>query len=343
MKIAIHQWKGSFSDRWIAYCEKHQIEYKIVNAYDNDIIQQLSDCDAFLWHHGHGIYQDVLFAKQLLYSLQTVGIKVFPDFYTCWHFDDKVGQKYLLEAVNAPFVPSYIFYSKADAYKWIENATFPKVFKLRSGAGSSNVKLVKNKREAYKFVNKAFGKGFPPYDRMHSLKDRIKKWRGGKDSFEGVCKSFYRLLFPPKFTKMLATEKGYVYFQDFIKNDGYDIRVIVIGNKAFAIKRIVRKNDFRASGSGDIHYRMEDIPTQCVSLSFEVAKKIKAQCIGFDYVIDLNGNAFIVEISYGFVVHGYDSCPGYWTDDLTWHQGSFNPQEWMMEDLIGQLESYKPV
>lgn len=37
MKIAIHHRPDSFSERWIEYCKKENIDYKIVNAYDNDI------------------------------------------------------------------------------------------------------------------------------------------------------------------------------------------------------------------------------------------------------------------------------------------------------------------
>ena len=80
--IAIHHSSG-FAERWITYCEKNNIPYKLVNAYDNDIVSQLKDCDAFMWHHSHQNYKDVLFAKQLLYSLQMAGKKVFPDFNTC--------------------------------------------------------------------------------------------------------------------------------------------------------------------------------------------------------------------------------------------------------------------
>ena len=100
MKIAIHHRPGSFSDRWIEYCKQNEIDYKIVNAYDNNIVEQVSDCDAFMWHHHHANVKDTLFANQLIYSLETAGIKCFPDFHTTWHFDDKVGQKYLLEAVD---------------------------------------------------------------------------------------------------------------------------------------------------------------------------------------------------------------------------------------------------
>lgn len=42
----------------------------------------------------------------------------------------------------------------------------------------------------------------------------------------------------------------------------------------------------------------------------------------------------IVEISYGFAVHGYDNCEGYYTKDMRYHTGKFNPQQWMIENLI---------
>ena len=115
MKIAIHHRDslGFFSARWIEYCKRNNIEYKLVNAYDNSIMQQLKDCDAFMWHFSNYDYRDALFAKQLLISLQTSGKKVFPDTRTCWHFDDKVGEMYLLQSIKAPVVPSYVFYLKS--------------------------------------------------------------------------------------------------------------------------------------------------------------------------------------------------------------------------------------
>ena len=169
MKIAIHEREGSFSDGWINYCKINAIPYKIVNAYKSNIIEQVSDCSALMWHHHHGIFKDALFAKQLSFSLQQAGKRVFPDFATCWHFDDKVGQKYLLESIGVPFVPTYIFYSKDEALRWIDKAIFPKVFKLRGGAGSSNVRLLKTKKEAIKFTKRAFGKGFKPFNSWEKL------------------------------------------------------------------------------------------------------------------------------------------------------------------------------
>jgi glutathione synthase/RimK-type ligase-like ATP-grasp enzyme len=333
MKIAIHNQQNGFAPRWIEYCEKNNIQYKLVDCYNYCIVRQLEDCDALMWHHHHGNYKDVLFAKQLLYSLEISGKKVFPNFNTCWHFDDKVGQKYLLESINAPLVPSYVFYTKKEAIEWIRKTSFPKVFKLRGGAGSANVKLVRTKKQTLHLVNKAFGRGFSQFDGLDNLKERVRKYKEGKDSLWGVVKAIVRLAYKTKFSKVKGNEKGYVLFQDFIPNNNYDIRIIVVGEKAFGIKRLVRENDFRASGSGNIIYHKLEIDENCVKMAFELNRKLKTQSLAIDYIFN-NGQPLIVEISYGFVPHVYDPCEGYWDKDMVWHEGHFNPYGWMIEDLI---------
>lgn len=337
MKIAIHQNPGSFSDRWIAYCEKNKIDYKIVNCYMTDIIKQLEDCDILMWHHIQSNYKDVLFSKQLQSAVEHSGKKVFPDFKTYWHFDDKVGQKYLFEAISAPLVPSYVFYTKAEALKWIENTSFPKVFKLRSGAGSQNVKLVHSNTQARRLIRKAFGKGFSQFDAIGHLKERIRKFLEGKEGFMGILKGLARILISPEFARMHSNEKGYIYFQDFIPNNGYDIRVIVIDEKAFAIKRMVRKNDFRASGSGNILYEKENFSLDTIKIALQLAEKLESQCAAFDFIYDSIGNPLVVELSYGFVTAGYNPCVGYWDKSLNFHEGEFNPQDWMVEMLINNF------
>ena len=339
MKIAIHK-SGGFSERWIEYCEKNHIDYKIVNAYDTDIVEQVADCDAFMWHHYHANYKDTLFAKQLLFSLELSGKKVFPNWQTGWHFDDKVGQKYFLEAIGAPLVPSYVFYTKQEAFDWINKTSFPKVFKLRGGAGAANVKLIHTAAEARKLVRKAFGKGFPQYNSWGNLKERWRKWRLGKMGFNEVLKGLVRFGYKPDFAKMHAPEKGYAYFQDFIPNNTFDIRVCVVDNKAFALKRLTREGDFRASGSGNIVYDKNQIDERCVRIAFDVNHKLKSQSIAFDFVFDKNNQPLIVEISYGYAVKAYDSCEGYWTDDMQWHEGThFDFCGWMVEEIIKSLQN----
>lgn len=339
MKIAIHHRQGSFSERWIEYCQKKSISYEVVNAFDSDIISQLKDCDAFMWHHHHEDFKDIISAKKILFALEHAGVRVFPDFKTSWHFDDKVAQKYLLEAVGAPLVPSYVFYDKKEASDWAKKTSYPKVFKLKGGAGATNVKLVKNRAEALKLINKAFGKGFTQFDSLNNFKERYNKYRNGKDTLLGVAKGIGRLAITPNFAKQQSPEKGYIYFQDFMPNNGFDIRIIVIGEKAFAIKRLVRPDDFRASGSGSVIYNRQEINERCLEIAFSVNKKAGLQCVAFDFIYDDEEQPVIVEISYGFSIEAYDSCPGYWDSHLTWHKGQFSPQEWMLEDLIKAIEA----
>lgn len=340
MKIAIHHREGSFSDRWIEYCERKNIDYKIVNCYDTNIIHQLIGCDVLMWHHHHVLYQDVLAARSILFSLEHANIKVFPDFRTAWHFDNKVAQKYLFEALEGPMVPSFVFYDKAKAMEWAEKTKYPKVFKLSGGAGAANVKLVRTKSDALKLIKIAFGKGFSQFDRFGYLKERIHRFKTGKGDYRELLKGLWRIVFPTEFGKLAGRVKGYIYFQEFIPNNDSDIRVIVIGNKAFALKRLVRDGDFRASGSGNIIYEKEAIDENCVKIAFDVNKKVKSQCVAFDFIFDKDKNPLIVEISYGFAIHAYDKCPGYWDENLKWHQMEFNPQEWIVENLIAETKHY---
>lgn len=335
MKIAIHHTPGSFSDRWISYCKENDIAFKIVNCYDNNIVSILGDCDAFMWHHHHANYKDVLFAKQLLYSLQASGKKVFPDFNTTWHFDDKVGQKYLLESIGAPIVPSYVFYTKKDAFNWIEKNTFPKVFKLRGGAGATNVKLVKSKRDAAKLIKIAFGRGFSQFNKWNNLSERIRRFKEGNDSIIGIIKGIGRLFIPTEFAKMYSPEKGYIYFQEFIPNNNFDTRIVIVGGRAAAERRMVRENDFRASGSGKFSY--DNINLKAVQIAFNVAERLKLQSVAFDFVEDEYSNPLIIEMSYGFGTSGIENTPGYWDSSLIWHEGKFKPQEWMVGELINSL------
>lgn len=337
MKIAIHKGEGGFSLRWIEYCKKNNIQYKVVNCYDSDVIEQLKDCDALMWHFYHNIFKDMLVARKILFALEHAGVKVFPDFHTAWHFDDKVAQKYLLEAIDAPLVPSYVFYDKKEALDWAKSTTYPKVWKLKGGAGAANVKLVQNKKEATKLINTAFGKGFSQFNRLGYLKERYKKYKSGKDSLLGVAKGIGRQIIPTEFAKMQSRERGYVYFQEFVPNNMHDTRVVVVAEKAVAERRMVRENDFRASGSGIFSFN--DINIDAVEIALDVSKRLDLQSVAFDFVEDENSNPLIVEISYGFGTSGIDNAPGYWDSSLQWHEGDFNPQGWMVEEVVKSLNS----
>jgi hypothetical protein len=335
--IAIHDSNENFQKYWVQYCISNEIPYKLVNCFANDLISQIKGCSALMWHHFQSDPKALIVAKPILFALEQSGIRVFPDFKTSWHFDDKLGQKYLFESLDIPMVNTYVFLEKKEALNWALNTKYPKVFKLRGGAGSANVKLIDNYLQAKRVINIAFGKGFNNYNGLGHFKELVRKWRLGKTTFVNVIKGFGRIFVVPQFAKVAGKERGYVYFQDFISDNSYDIRVIVIGDNAFAIKRMVRKNDFRASGSADIHYKKELFKDEWIKHAFEINDRIKSQSLAIDYVFE-NGVPLVVEISYGFMPSGYFSCVGYWDKDLNWYEGDFNPYGWMVENIIKDIK-----
>lgn len=336
-KLAIHNRPGSFSDRWITYCSEHKIGYKIVNCYDSYIVEQLKGLNGLLWHWVHYEYVAQLVARQIITSIEKMGIRVFPDISTCWHYDDKVGQKYLLESIGVPLVPSYVFFDKDSAMEWIDKTEYPKVFKLRSGAGSQNVKLVETKKEAEKFCRKSFGKGFVSisgyFGDARTKVRKIKSMNQFLDKLkclpESILNSSARHLFPK--------EKGYIYFQDFMPDNKFDTRITIIGNRAFGFTRNTRPNDFRASGSGDIDYNIDRIDERCIRIAFNVVEKIKTQSLAFDFIFDENDDPNIGEISYCYQGKAVYDCPGFWDKDMNWHKVQVWPEDAIIEDLLREI------
>jgi len=334
--IAIHKSNSGFHVNWKKYLKNKNIPYKEVNCYDNDLIEQLQDCKALMWHHSQNDPRDLNIAKQILFALEHSGFIVFPDFKTNWHFDDKLGQKYLFELHGLPMVKSFAFFEKKKAIDFLNSTSYPIVFKLRGGAGSFNVKLVRNKPEAQKLVNKAFATGFSNFDSMGHLKETIRKLKLKKATFTDLLKSIYRLFTKPTFVKVMGKEVGYVYFQEFIPNNSFDLRTIVIDNKVFAIKRNVRENDFRASGSGNIEYDKKYFSDELIQLSLDISNKLKTQCVAFDFVYK-NTELLLIEVSYGFLKEGYYDCAGYWDENLNFYEGKFDPCDWMVDIVLKQL------
>jgi hypothetical protein len=343
MKIAIHKGEEDFSESWIQYCQENNIPYKVVNCYDTNIISQVRDCDGLLWNWRHVNKKALLFARQLIYSLECMGLKVFPESSTCWHYDDKVGQKYLLESIRAPLVPAYVFYHKEEALKWMESTTFPKVFKLRNGAGSSNVYLIKNKEAARKKINKAFGKGYRPWDKWSYWRESLWKFRRDKNmkSLGRIIKYTVNLIFPSPLFKQPNPERGYVYFQDFIDSGNNEFRIVASPNLAFGHQRWSRVNKFGASGSNIFDRNHKLIPPIIIKNSFDIIRQLNLQVCAFDWIKDNSTGTFkLLEISYAY----YSSSKyvkGYWDSSLNWHQLQIAHENLSLIQLIDALKKEK--
>jgi len=340
MQIFIHKQEGSFSDRWIEWCGHKNIEFTIVNCFDVDIISRINKGDVLLWHWEQNDIRALTFARHIIAALQEKGANVFPDIRICWHYDDKVAQKYLLESIGAPLIPTYIFYDKKEAKEWIKQASFPKVFKLRRGAGSANVKLVKNVRSALELCDIAFAAGFNPQPGyFNDANTKIRKIKNTKSLFEKLQRFPHVAISNYLRRGVFPKERGYIYFQDFLANNNFDTRVTVIGNKAFGFIRQVRVNDFRASGSGVINYDPKGVDHRCLKIAFDVARKLSAKSLAFDFLYGRQNEVLIGEISYCYLPELIHNCPGYWKSDFIWVDGHFFPQDLIIGDMVCEYNS----
>ena len=337
--LAIHHRAGSFSDRWIESCRAQQIPHKVVDCHDSNIFSQLDSAHALLWHHTHLSAADALLAKHLIRSVERMGLLVFPSTPTCWHFDDKIAQKYLFESVSAPLVPTHVFYDKSAALRWIDQTTFPKVFKLRRGAGSQNVQLARNAAQARRLTLRMFGRGFSSCPRVSGdARHKLRAYRGARDYLALLMRLPRKAWNAHARRKEWPREKGYAYFQDFMPGNTKDTRVTIIGERAFAYTRGVRPHDFRASGSGRINYDLAAIDVRCIELAFKIAERVGSQSLAFDFVHDFEGQPWMVEVCFGYVAVLVHDCPGHWDRSLNWHAGHIWPQDAILEDLLATVE-----
>lgn len=318
----------------------NNIPFIELDLNDPDFWEKLKTVDLFLFRWAH-IDDHHQIAETILPIIDyELNINCFPNLYTCWHFDDKVKQYYLLKSYNFPTIESYIFWDKNEALKWAEKTQYPVVFKLKKGAGSSNVIMLKNFADTKKIVNQIFGKGIPASGIKHKGKVKFR-------DFE----HFLRVKIDKLFLNRLKNiepqtwqiAKNYALFQKFLPNNQFDTRVTTIGNKVFAFRRFVRENDFRASGSGNIDFNKDKIDLKMVELAQKISKKLNFQSMAYDFLYNENGEPEICEMSYTFVDWGIHKCEGYWDENLNFHEGHFWPQFTQLKDLLNNNTLEQPI
>jgi hypothetical protein len=130
------------------------------------------------------------------------------------------------------------------------------------------------------------------------------------------------------------TDKNYVLFQKFLPNNLFDTRVSIIGERAFAFRRFNRKNDFRASGSGNIDYDIDQIDHNSIKIAFNISNKLDFQSMAYDFLTNETKDLEISEVSYTYVDTAVYNCPGFLDKDLKWHEGHCWPQYCQLVDAL---------
>ncbi len=264
-------------------------------------------------------------------------INCFPNFETFWPHENKIKEYFLLKSNNFPIIDSFIFwnYSKADSF--LNKTHFPVIAKLPKGASSSNVIIINSIDEGKKILKQVFNKGV----KNKALNSKSNLSSLSKSGISNYSKIQLRLILikigilkDKSDYPQWQIQKDTIMFQKYLPDNFFDTRVTVIGNRAFSYRRFVRKNDFRASGSGDFSCDPDKIDTRCLEIAFSISTKLNFNTMAYDFLYDENNKPWINEISYGFIDWMVQKCPGFWDEKLNWHDGHFWPQQCQIEDFL---------
>ncbi|SCZ85898.1 ATP-grasp domain-containing protein [Nitrosomonas mobilis] len=329
-QLSSGRWQ-SFSARWHELALQQGITTRDVDIFSNSVdwLDQLQDCDAFMWWFAQPLSVSRP-GRRLIAALSQVGkLSTFPNLNTIWHFDDKVAGFYLLRLAGIPTPKTWVFWSRRQADEFIATASYPLVLKLSAGIISKNVELVHNAREARHHLHALFGSG------MYALPPANLPFRW----FIRRMSEALRILLSRETDEEF--HKGYLLLQEFLPGNEFDIRITVIGERAFAFRRHNRPNDFRASGSGRIDWDPAYIPQAALLLAFKTARILQTQSLAVD-ILWRDGEPIIVEISYYYEGWAIEACPGHWTlHDHTplpvWTDGSMKPEDAIWEDFVTHL------
>lgn len=186
--------------------------------------------------------------------------------------------------------------------KW----SYPKVIKSSAGCRSKQVRLAKNHKELLSHA-KSLSSSFNLFDFGRFL---------GK-----------KLLRKGYIPESLNRRKFIV--QDFVPGLSFDYKVLVYGNRYYVLKRQVRKNDFRASGSGLFSFPIE-APVSILNCSKEIFDYFNVPYISLDLA---ETEAGVIAIEVQFLMFGtYTQEAAKW-----WFE--YSGRDWIRRDGNVYLEN----
>ncbi|HHJ10638.1 MAG TPA: hypothetical protein ENK25_07070 [Bacteroidetes bacterium] len=345
MVVGLHigrPWKYADSEQvYEQILRYNKIDYIKLNLNDIDFWEQVEQLDYFIYR----FYVATDLKEQANAILPVIenyyGIKCFPNQATCWMYDDKIKEYYLLKKHGFPVIETHIFWDEETALNWIETALFPLVFKLKSGSRSQNVILVKDKQQARLLVKKMFDKGIDPDKSSFFMKNRL-RGQGYKEFLWDQALRGYRFIRGVDISPYWEIHKNYVLFQEYQPNNLYDTRVTVIGDRAYALIRYNRRQDFRASGSGKYNLDRSKIDKRCLDIAFKISDTLGFQSMAYDFLFNINGDPIISEISYTYPCIDQYEEPGYFDRDFNHHAGHFWAEYFHLIDLLGLPDLKQP-
>ena len=291
------------------FAKNNDLNYSFLNIHSDNWIKESSNYDLIVWRplsDPSSLYDA---GTKIAFIEKFLKIRCHPSSDELWLYEDKIRQYYHLSAFNLPVIPTFISFDEQECIDKLDSFDYPLISKSYIGSASISVSKIKNKVQARRHILKAFSKGINtgfPYLR----------------------------------------QKGYVFFQKYIDDATYDLRIIIVGDKIFGYFRMKPKDDFRASGAGLVV--KDELPLDAVLLAKKVKEVMPSTMLAVDVLKSKKDDIFhIIETSISIDISTPEqlvlkNIPGYYNlveGSLEFHPGKYWLQELVLEELIKEIAS----
>ena len=290
------------------FLKNNEISYEFFDIRSSSWIDEAYKFDIIIWHSYSAPYTQEE-AKSKIYFLEKYLRKIcYPSYNELWSYEDKIRSSYLYTHLKIQSLPTFTTNSKLDALRFITEASFPIISKISTGSSSHGIVKIKDRRTACKYVNSSFSDA-------------------GRETYWPFIR-----------------QKNYVYFQEFVNDAKFDLRVIVVGNKLFGYYRYAKSGDFRASGAGIIEKKA--LPEEAMRIAVQTKNLIGSTSLAVDMLYsETDRKYYIIETS---IFCGIDTAeqlvvdgkPGYYeyvNDSFIFKEGKFWIQELTLAEFFKSL------
>ena len=327
MKLGILKAWGDDYKQYINACEYLKVNYVVIDILSDDWIQKIkmSKCDGFLARPPCDIQERKSIYDEKLYFINHFMKKeIYPSFDELYIYENKRNMSYFLELFNYPHPKTRVFSRKRDALNFIEKTSYPIVFKTNIGAGASGVTIIKNKKEALKFINKVFGR----FNNILTIgKIYWKKYKG--------------IPIP----KIGTAQRHYLIVQDY-HDIKWEWRIIKIGNNYAGHQKLL-DGQF-ASGSNLVGW--VEPPKELLELVRNITERHNFRSVAIDIFETKDGEFLINEIQsifgsylpYQMKVKGKKGIYKYHNGEFVFYEGEFHQDasnRLRVEDFVNILKS----
>ena len=337
----ISDYKNNFGSKWKAQpyrsgydknlladlFAKKGFTIKVISAYEVKFEKNI-------WENSWVIYTSLeekgLHYKNFLFDvlkgIESLGAKVIPSLDFLQAHENKVFMEILRETKlpeKYRTISAKIFGTMEDLKNSLQKnqIIFPCVIKKASGSMSRNVALAKNENELVVAAKKMSS--------TYNLKARLKE-----------------LVREKKYTgyKPESSFQNKFIIQPFVENLSCDWKVLIYGNQIYTLKRNIKANDFKASGSG-LNYTAgseSDFPIEYLDFVYEFFKILDVPNLSLDFSLT-NNQPYIFEfqgISFGTSTQ-YKSKDYYEKTGNTWElkKNNWSQEEVYVDSIVSFIQS----